>query len=85
MPGEAVVERKRVIPGRELPAEKINKPLQLRHEALGEAAGAAAALAVQDGVAPRHLDVRRLQRHLLQQGFWLGEPARLVQLGLADS
>ena len=34
MPGEAVVERKRVIPGRELPAEKINKPLQLRHEAL---------------------------------------------------
>ena len=52
---------------------------------LGEAAGAAAALAVEDGVAPRHLDVRRLQRHLLQQGFHLGEPDRLAQLGLTDS
>ena len=46
---------------------------------LGEAAGAAAALAVQDGVAPRDLDVQKLQRHLLQQGFYLGEPARLAQ------
>ena len=34
---------------------------------------------------PAHLDVKRLQRHLLQQGFYLGEPARLVQLGLTDS
>ena len=36
-------------------------------------------------VAPRDLDVKKLQRHLLQQGFYLGEPARLAQLGLADS
>ena len=52
---------------------------------LGEAAGVAAAMAVQDGIAPRDIEVKKLQRHLLQQGFYLGEPARLAQLGLADS
>jgi hypothetical protein len=50
--------------------------------ALGEAAGTAAALAVRDGVTPRTLDVRRLQRALLDQGFYLGDEARLRELGL---
>ena len=37
---------------------------------LGEAAGVAAALAVQGGVEPRDLEVKKLQRHLLRQGFY---------------
>ena len=36
--------------------------------AIGQAAGAAAALSAQSGTRPRHLDVRRLQRLLLSQG-----------------
>jgi hypothetical protein len=51
---------------------------------LGEAAGVAAALAAADGVTPRSLDTRRLQRELLRRGFWLGEPERLRELGLAE-
>ena len=35
---------------------------------MGQAAGTAAALAVQSGVAPRHLDVRRLQQTLVARG-----------------
>lgn len=49
---------------------------------LGEAAGRAAALSVADGVQPRNLDVRKLQRTLLSEGFFLGEPERLAELGL---
>jgi len=36
--------------------------------AIGQAAGVAAALSSQAGVAPRALDVAKLQEHLLQQG-----------------
>ena len=50
---------------------------------MGQAGGTAAALAAASGVQPRDLDVRRLQRLLLEAGFYLGEPARLAQLGLA--
>jgi len=49
---------------------------------LGEATGRAAALSVADGVPPRNLDVRKLQRTLLSEGFFLGEPERLAELGL---
>jgi hypothetical protein len=35
---------------------------------MGQAAGTAAALAVQTGVQPRHLDVRRLQQTLVSRG-----------------
>jgi hypothetical protein len=40
----------------------------------GEAAGTAAALAVQQGVTPRHLDVRLLQDTLLKNGVVLSRP-----------
>jgi ribulose 1,5-bisphosphate synthetase/thiazole synthase len=40
--------------------------------ATGQAAGTAAALAVDEGVAPRALDVARLQRELIAQGVDLG-------------
>jgi hypothetical protein len=41
--------------------------------AMGEAAGAAAALAVRAGVGPRHVSIAALQTTLVQQGAWLGE------------
>jgi len=48
----------------------------------GEAAGRAAAQAVHDGVRPRCLDVRKLQRTLFHNGFGFGDARRLVELGL---
>lgn len=42
---------------------------------MGEAAGTAAAMAVQAGVEPRAIDVPALQRRLLAQGMDLGSPA----------
>ena len=50
---------------------------------MGEAGGTAAALAVADKVQPRDLDVKKLQDQLLEAGFFLGDRARLRQLGLA--
>lgn len=49
---------------------------------MGQAGGTAAALAVKDGVSPRELTVRRLQEKLLHDGFYLGDDARLQELGL---
>ena len=49
---------------------------------LGEATGTAAALAAKNGVGPRDLDRRELQRTLLSAGFYLGDIERLKQLGL---
>jgi hypothetical protein len=39
--------------------------------AFGQAAGTAAALAIQEGIQPRHIDYGRLQKNLLQQGVLL--------------
>ena len=50
---------------------------------LGEAAGRAGAMAIAANVRPRDLDVRQFQRTLLSEGFFLGEPERLAELGLA--
>jgi len=41
----------------------------------GHAAGAAAALAVQDGCRPRDIEIAKLQKVLRQQEAYLGEPA----------
>jgi ribulose 1,5-bisphosphate synthetase/thiazole synthase len=49
---------------------------------LGEVAGLAAAIAVKDGVTPRRLDVRKLQRATLAAGYFLGDEKRLKGLGL---
>jgi hypothetical protein len=46
--------------------------------ATGQAAGTAAALAAQAGAPPRRLDIRTLQRHLLEQGVYLGASAETV-------
>lgn len=59
---------------------QLRTRISLMH--MGEAAGMAAVLAVRAGVQPRRLDVKDLQRHLLQAGFYLGDEARLRELGL---
>ena len=51
--------------------------------AFGEATGLAAAMAAKDGVEPRDLDVKKLQRRLLKEGYYLGSPSRLRRLKLA--
>jgi len=43
--------------------------------AMGEAAGAAAALAAKQGVNPRQVDYRLVQAYLTKQGFTLPTPA----------
>ena len=45
---------------------------------MGEAAGTAAALALDSGVAPRHVDVAALQKRLLAQGVSLGTPVPMA-------
>ena len=49
---------------------------------MGQVAGAAAALSVQASAPPRGIDVKELQRLLIDAGFHLGDLARLKQLGL---
>ena len=50
---------------------------------LGQATGTAAALAVQEHVIPRNVEVKALQRSLLKEGFYLGDETRLRELGLS--
>ena len=49
---------------------------------LGEAAGTAAALAVKNKVTPRGLDVKLLQKELLESGIYVGNKERLEELGI---
>ena len=49
---------------------------------MGQAAGIAAALSAQNRVTPDQLDVKTLQRTLLERGFYLGDRARLTELKL---
>ena len=51
---------------------------------MGQAAGAAAALAVGEGVTPRQINVKSLQKHLFAEGFYLGDGKRLRDLGLSE-
>jgi len=50
----------------------------------GQAAGMAAAMACSDNVKPRDLDVKKLQKALLKEGFYLGDEKRLAKLGLTE-
>ena len=49
---------------------------------MGQAGGTAAALCVRENATPRELDIRLLQRELLNLGCCLGPPERLAELGL---
>lgn len=54
--------------------------------AMGQAAGTAAALAVQGGgLTSRQVDVSLLQRTLVQQGAWLGEAYEAAAAGAASA
>jgi 2-polyprenyl-6-methoxyphenol hydroxylase-like FAD-dependent oxidoreductase len=44
--------------------------------AMGEAAGTASAIAVEDGATPRAVDTRKVQRKLVDQGVWLPKELR---------
>ena len=48
----------------------------------GQVGGTAAALTEKQGVTPRQLDVKVLQQALVDEGFYLGDEARLDELGL---
>jgi hypothetical protein len=50
---------------------------------LGEAAGVAAALGAKQGVSPHAVPIVDIQRQLVAQGAYLGEPDRLKELGIA--
>ena len=48
----------------------------------GQCIGAAAATAALDGASTRNVDIRKVQRRLLEGGIYLGEENRLRELGL---
>ena len=50
---------------------------------LGQAAGVAAALAIESNTTVKEVNRRELQRRLLANGFHLGDSARLRELGLS--
>jgi hypothetical protein len=49
---------------------------------MGQAGGTAAAMCAKSGTEPRRLDVKKLQKKLLDAGFHLGDGNRLAELGL---
>jgi hypothetical protein len=49
---------------------------------IGQAAGVAAALCVKNGIEPRDLNVKDLQRILVEWRCPLGDEARIAELGL---
>jgi len=51
---------------------------------MGQATGAAAALAIQGGVSPRHLEIPVLQHHLRQAGVILSAPEAGGEAGNPD-
>jgi hypothetical protein len=62
------------------PDTLLRNRMAVKH--MGEAGGVAAALCTRMRVAPRDLDLKVLQQALLRRGFYLGDPARLRELGL---
>mgnify|MGYP001346078953 CR=1 FL=1 len=49
---------------------------------LGEAAGVAASLGAKTGVSAHRVPIREIQAQLVSQGAYLGEPDRLLELGV---
>jgi hypothetical protein len=63
-----------------IPDTLLRNRVGLMH--MGQVAGTAASIASERGVSPGKIEVRELQRRLLQGGFFLGDEARLRELGL---
>jgi hypothetical protein len=51
---------------------------------IAQAGGTAAAMAVNQGIEPRDIDVKKLQKKLLKAGYYLGDENRLKELNLID-
>ncbi len=49
---------------------------------LGEAGGISAALAVESNLTVKKIQIKKLQKILLKEGFFMGEPDRIKELGL---
>ena len=49
---------------------------------LGQGAGVAAAVAAKSGSSARDVDIKKVQKELLKQNVYLGDQARLAELGL---
>lgn len=95
---EAVVEEGTDFPYRQLLPQKVDgllcaglsavlQPPSMRNRwkclTMGQAAGLAAAMAARDDLTPRSIDVRELQRTLVQRyGSYLGDVDRLRQLAI---
>jgi len=62
------------------PDTLLRNRMAVKH--MGQAGGTAAALCSKNEVSPRELDVKKLQRTLLDQGFYLGNVERLRELKL---
>jgi hypothetical protein len=66
-----------------IPDTLLRNRMAVQH--MGQAAGTAAAMAARQGIQPRNLDVKALQRRLLECGFYLGDQERLRDLGLVTA
>jgi len=65
-----------------VPDTVLRNVMAVQH--MGEAGGTAAALSIKRGVRVRDLNVKELQKKLLEAGFYLGNEARLKELGLRN-
>ena len=63
-----------------IPDTLLRNRMAVKH--MGQAGGTAAALSARNGVSPKELDVKELQRVLVDSGFYLGDLDRLQELGL---
>jgi len=63
-----------------IPDTLLRNRMAVKH--MGQAGGTAAALSASKGVSPKELDVKELQRALVDSGFYLGDLDRLRELGL---
>jgi len=63
-----------------IPDTLLRNRMAVKH--MGQAGGTAAALCAKQDKSPKELDVKKLQSVLLDAGFYLGDRARLKELGL---
>ncbi len=56
--------------------------VRLSMMSMGEAAGHAASIASIEGISPREIDIRKLQRYMHSSGYFLGDAGRIHELGL---
>ena len=65
-----------------IPDTLLRNRMAVKH--MGQVGGTAAALSAAKGVSPKELEVRELQRALVDGGFYLGDLDRLAELGLVS-